>query len=137
MPVAKNHLTDFFVYALTAGGHPFYVGLGRARRAELRVPWVQSQIARDKKGRKGKWVKHIAVMRELLELGIRPKVRTYKADIDRETAKKGGLKAIRRLKRRGAVLANKQQNADSVADIVADLVRRIVADRIERRRRGG
>jgi hypothetical protein len=137
MPLSTPPLTVYFVYALKADGHPFYVAIGRAPRADLRVPWVQAQMRKERKRRKG--ARHTEVIRQLKKLGIRTQVKIYRADLSQAAAKALAVKAIRGLKRRGAVLANKLGKGtlkNSVPDIVADLVRRVVQERMLQRVRG-
>jgi hypothetical protein len=134
MPVASNpNLPDFYVYVLHAEGQPFYVGVGRALRKE-RVRWVRSQIRRELKGEKGKWVCHTRVIRELLALGIWVDSRVYRKGLDNPAAHGHERKLIDRLKAEEICLANVQHNSKkAVADIVADVVRRVVIDRLKLR----
>ncbi len=129
MPVAANpHSREYYVYTMRAEGHPFYVGIGRDKRASDRVRWVQSQIARELRGLPAKWVRHTCVIRRLLEANIAVKSKTHRANLNRAEALTFERELIQRLKRRGIVLANHHHNADCTLDadqIVADLKERI------------
>ena len=58
MPVAANpNRRDFHVYVLTAAGRAFYFGVGRDERASARVRWLESQISREARALRGKWVR--------------------------------------------------------------------------------
>lgn len=134
MPIANNpNLPDFYVYVLHAEGHPFYVGVGRADRKE-RVRWVRSQMKRELKGDKGKWVCHTRVIRELLALGFWVDSRIYRKGLNKPAAHVHELKLIDRLHAKEICLANVQHSSKkAVADIVADVVRRVVLDRLKLR----
>jgi hypothetical protein len=125
MPIAANPTRrDFFVYVLCANGQPFYVGIGRDQRAADRIRWVKSQLARESKGLKGKWVRHTRVIAQCLRNGIEVRTRVVKRGVKRAEALEYERDAIGRYLRRGCLLANHHYNKEfrgSADEIVANI----------------
>lgn len=106
MPVAANPLKrDFYVYTFHVEGYPFYVGIGRDRRASDRLRYVRSLTPAKLKG-KSLSVRVMAVLdgTACIEYSCtrKPVNRAAALDLERET--------IARLVSKGYQLTNWQHN---------------------------
>jgi hypothetical protein len=111
MPRAADpNKLEFYVYRLQVGNAPFYVGIGRDKRASDRVPHVRRMMRRQRAGERVKWTLSTRVIRQLLRKDLEPrivylpKLGSRKAALVRERVE------ITRLVRRGTLLANVQHN---------------------------
>jgi hypothetical protein len=121
---------EFYVYRLEASGVPFYVGLGRSKRASDRVRYVRSQMVREDQGDTVKWDLSCKVVAELLRAGCDVTVAYAAKGLVRAEAATQEIAEISRLLSSGVVLANIHHNANSpqaAADVVKAVVDRIRA----------
>jgi hypothetical protein len=129
MPVAKNpRAREFYVYRLEYDKVPFYVGIGRDKRAEDRVRFIESLIAREARGVLVNWRLSDAVVAYFLRRDLKIAVRYRFEDLARSTALTSERQEIARLVSNGAVLANYQNNArrpGSVEEVVRNVRERI------------
>ena len=119
MPVAKNPLAnDYFVYALEADGEPFYVGIGRSKRASDRVRFVKYPMGRIARGLPVKpWVLSNKVVAHYLRCGKNVSHRYLHENITRPEALVREIEEINRLVASGVALANIQHNQNSLPRI--------------------
>lgn len=128
-PAANPKRRDFYVYRLEVERVPFYVGIGRDRRADDRVRYVKSLIKREKRGIKVARHMSIAVARHFIR---RVRVRYVVKGFSRSKGLVAEKNEIERLFRSGALLANQRLNPARTKD--PDKVIRDVQARIRRRR---
>ena len=113
MPVPRNpRRAEFYVYRLCVESVPFYVGIGRDRRASDRVRYVKYLMARNADGKPVKWHFSASVIAALLTRGHKVVVRYAVKNLTRVEALRRESVQIHNLRRRGLVLANSQQNPD-------------------------
>jgi ribosomal protein L24E len=124
---AHPNRRDHYVYAFTADGCAFYVGIGRADRAPDRIRWVKSQRKRESKGLKAKWARHTSVIAKCLDLKMAVKPWYLQRGMTRKEALNRERQSIARYLSRGFELANCQHNPayrqSSVAKILAHIRR--------------
>jgi|GEM_PF-6799429 len=119
MPARRNpNSPEFYVYCLTADGVPFYVGVGRAGRAPMRLQYIRNCLRRQKEGLPVKWARHCEVAAMLMRAGhnvchqLTAQGLVYRKAAERERAE------IDRLRRR-FVLANIIHNPDRLESATA------------------
>jgi len=70
MPKRQNpDSPEFYVYRLEADRVPFYVGVGRAGRAPMRLQFIRNCMRRQKEGLAVKWARHCEVAALLMRAG--------------------------------------------------------------------
>jgi hypothetical protein len=118
MPAPKHpSRPEFFVYQLQVGDVPFYIGVGRAKRASDRVRYVKNLMKRESQGNLVDWDFSCAVVAELLRRGHEITV-AYSADaLTRQEALKREPEAILQLVTRGFSLANTQHNPQRLVTV--------------------
>lgn len=107
---AHPNRRDHYVYAFTADGCAFYVGIGRSTRASDRIRWVESQKKRERKGLKAKWARHTRVIARCLDLGMAMKPRYLQRRMTRKEALERERRSIALYLSRGFESANCQHN---------------------------
>jgi len=113
MPAPANPLLpEFYVYRFEAGGYPFYVGIGRAKRADDRLRYVRSLKA-ETLAKKGLSVR---VMAALLKRNHDIKLVYLHRGLVRSDALIEERKEIARLIARGFMLTNGQHNPSGSTD---------------------
>jgi hypothetical protein len=118
MPAAKSPTApEYFVYALEAEGNPFYVGIGRSKRASDRVRYVDYLMRREANGKTVKWVLSNRVVAHFLREGKDVSVRYLHRDITRSEALVLEVQEIKKLVSSGLALANIQHNSASIPRI--------------------
>jgi hypothetical protein len=111
MALPKDPLKpEFYVYCLCCGGAPFYVGIGRDKRASDRVRYVKYMLARQASGKPVKWNFSATVIADLIQRGCDVTVEYVMKGLTRAAALDGESAHIRVLLASGAMLANSQQN---------------------------
>lgn len=106
MPAAANpRKRDFFVYTFHADGYPFYVGIGRARRASDRLRYVRS-LTPERLKSKSLSVRVMAA----LDKKARLQFSSTRKPLNREQALALEKQTIRRLIQKGYLLTNWQHN---------------------------
>lgn len=106
MPAPANpRKRDFFVYTFRADGYPFYVGIGRDRRASDRLRYVRSLTA-DKLKTKSLSVRVMGA----LDKKARLEFSSTRKPLNREQALALEKQIIKRLVRKGYLLTNWQHN---------------------------
>ena len=133
LPVAKHPLRrDYFVYSMAAAGQSFYVGIGHKGRASDRVRYVKYLMKRQRAGYNPKWVLSNEVIARLIRVGLEVKPKYLCRGLTRPQALVEERSVIRRFRKRGFVVANRQHNGGSVvsvSQVIADVRRRISARR--------
>lgn len=106
MPVAANPLKrDFYVYTFHVDGYPFYVGIGRDRRASDRLRYVRS-LAPEKLKKKSLSVRVMAA----LDVSACIEYSCTRMSLNRAQALALERATIDRLVREGYQLTNWQNN---------------------------
>jgi hypothetical protein len=119
-------IPEFYVYRLEVKALPFYVGIGRDRRASDRVRYVRYLMSREARGKRVRWNLSASVVARLLSAGYSVNVSYPRKNVVRAVALEYELREIRRLVAKGAVLANLHHNParPKVADdVVRPLLR--------------
>jgi hypothetical protein len=110
-PIASDPLKpEFYVYRLCGDGVPFYVGIGRAKRAPDRVRYVKYMLGRRASGKPVRWNFSKAVIAELIEARCAVSVEYVSEGLTRSAALQRETKDIQELLAQGRLLANSQQN---------------------------
>jgi hypothetical protein len=118
MPAAKNpNKPDSFVYWLCADRVPFYVGVGRSRRASHRVAFVRNLMRLEETGRRARWDFQTKLIAELLRRGHDIKDCYAICGLTKAQAHEEESREIARLLKQGYALANKQQNPGYIPSI--------------------
>lgn len=129
MPNPKRpHLQEFFVYELEARGIPFYIGIGRSKRADYRLSFVRRQVKRQRLGMTSKWVLHTRVIAALFRRGVDVRVRYTRKRLRRDEALAREKKRILRLASCGHVLANCRYNPfppSSAKEVIRFVMKRL------------
>jgi hypothetical protein len=114
MPVARSPDTpEFFVYAFVVNDYPFYVGLGRAGRASMRLSYVRNLMKREQQGKSVKWVASTWVIAELVRRGIEPQLKPLVEGVVRSEASRREKEIIAEYRAAGIRLANRVFNGGS------------------------
>lgn len=125
MPGAKNpNRREFYVYRLETNRIPFYVGIGRDKRACDRVRYIKSLIAREQRGVPVKWHLSALVIAKFLRHPNEVKVHYTAQGLTRRAALLKERGEISRLAKRGAILANIQKNPrrpESVDEVIRNV----------------
>ena len=130
MPVAANPLKrDFFVYTFRVDGYPFYVGIGRSRRASDRERYVGSLRVSRNAAKLKRSSFSVRVMAELLRRNKKMFHSRTRAPLTRPQALQREIKELRRLLAKGYFLTNWQHNPDRHRD-AKKAVRRILYKRM-------
>src|ERR1700738_841502 len=77
---------DHFVYWFTANSYPFYVGIGRDKRARDRIRYVDSLCMPHNRARLARECLHIRVMAELRRRGIDVRLHQTRKPLTRKQA---------------------------------------------------
>ena len=118
MPAPGNpRKRDFFVYQFRTGGYPFYVGIGRAKRASDRLRYVRSLMMPENVSKLASKSLSVRVMAALLwnkkkitySCTQRPLTRSQALALERLT--------IARMVRKGVLLTNWQHNPSRHLDV--------------------
>jgi hypothetical protein len=89
MPVAANpHKRDFYVYQFKVDGYPFYVGIGRDRRASDRLRYVRSLMVPHNAAKLAKKSFSVRVMAALLRRNAPIKVSCTRLPMNRKQAQR-------------------------------------------------
>jgi hypothetical protein len=122
---AKNpNARECYVYRLETNRVPFYVGIGRDKRASDRVRYIGSLMARERRGVPVKWHLSAVVIANFLRHPNAVKVHYTARGLTRRTALLKERAQIARLAARGAVLANIQNNPrrpQSASDVIRNV----------------
>ena len=111
MPAPANpHKRDFFVYQFKVGTYPFYVGIGRAKRATDRLRYVQSLMVPKHAAKLAKKRLSVRVMAALLRRKIKIRLSRTNQPMNRRQALERERTEISRLVARGFLLTNWQHN---------------------------
>jgi hypothetical protein len=127
MPKATDpNSLEWYVYQFEVRGIPFYVGIGRSKRASNRTRWVCAQIKRELAGKLPlkEPVLSNRVIRALILTPETIKTRKIREHLCREEALDLEEKRIAELVAKGHVLANLQHNpnpAESEKEIIAHI----------------
>jgi hypothetical protein len=106
----NSHLPEFYVYVFKVNGIPFYVGIGRDKRASDRVRYIEYLIRREKEGRPLKKGLSSRVMMALLKEGLSITFDYLCSDVTREYALKKEKEEISLLCSQGFCLLNIHYN---------------------------
>jgi len=120
MPVSANpNKREFFVYQFNLGGYPFYVGIGRSKRALDRVRYVRSLLIPKNASKLARSSLSVRVMAELLLLGKGKDIRLSckPSGLTRRQACALERVIIDRLVRKGILLTNWQYNPHRHSDV--------------------
>jgi hypothetical protein len=109
---ANPSLPEFCVYQFEAGGYPFYIGIGRAKRADDRLRYVRS-LSADTIAKKSLSVR---VMAALLKRNDEIELVYLHRGLVRSDALIEERKEIARLIARGFMLTNRQHNRSGSID---------------------
>jgi hypothetical protein len=119
MPTRRNPGSpEFYVYRLEADGVPFYVGVGRAGRAPMRIQYIRNCMRRQKEGLPVKWARHCEVAAILMRAGHNVCYRLTAEGLVYEKAAERERTEIDKLRRR-FVLANIIHNPDRLESATA------------------
>ncbi|WP_316205390.1 hypothetical protein [Bradyrhizobium sp. SZCCHNS3004] len=111
MPVSAHPgKRDFFVYEFKVDGYPFYVGIGRDRRATDRVRYVRSLMVPHNADKLAKRSLSVRVMAALLRRDASIKLVCTKVPMNRRQALAREKQKIERLVAAGFLLTNWQHN---------------------------
>jgi hypothetical protein len=132
MPAPTNpNRRDYFVYAMTAQGKSFYVGVGRSARASDRVRYVRYLMKRELEGQPVEWVLSNEVIARLIARRIEVTWKHLRTGLNRAQALAHERRIIEWFRRRGVVLANRQLNGGS--ELTAQVVLRDIRRRCKAR----
>ena len=109
---ANPSIPEFYVYQFEAGGYPFYIGIGRSKRADDRLRYVRSLKAETL----AKKSLSVRVMAALLNRNHDIKLVYLHRDLVRSDALIEERKEIVRLIAGGFMLANRQHNRSGSSD---------------------
>jgi hypothetical protein len=104
---------EFFVYAFVANGYPFYVGVGRSRRATDRLRYVRYLMGREHQGKPVKWVASNLVIATLIRRGVTPELQLLVSGVVRAEALLREEETIKQLRRQDRLLANRHHAGGS------------------------
>jgi hypothetical protein len=111
MPVPANpYKREFFVYQFKVDGYPFYVGIGRDRRASDRLRYVRSLMVLHNAAKLAKKKLSDRVMAALLRRNAPIKLSCTRAPMNRRQALAIEKRNIERLVAAGFLLTNLQHN---------------------------
>jgi hypothetical protein len=111
MPVSANpNKRDFFVYQFKVEGYPFYVGIGRDRRASDRLRYVRSLMVPHNAAKLSRRSLSVRVMAVLLRRGAVIKLSCTRLPMNRQQALATERRRIERLVAAGFLLTNWQHN---------------------------
>ena len=111
MPISAHpRKRDFFVYEFKVDGYPFYVGIGRDRRATDRLRYVRSLMVPRNAGKLAKRSLSVRVMAALLRRGASIKLVCTRTPMNRSQALVREKQKIERLVAAGFLLTNWQHN---------------------------
>lgn len=124
MPIPKNpNIPEFYVYQFSANDLPFYIGIGRSKRADDRIRYVKSVIKRRRNGLYVKpKAKSVLLMEELLNRNIEINLKYLYKNITRHEALIKEKEVIESLTLKGYRLINfagnpnKESNIDDFID---------------------
>ncbi len=126
MPVSAHpRRRDFFVYEFRVDGYPFYVGIGRDKRASDRIRYIRSLMVPHNAGKLAKRSLSVRVMAALLRRNASIKLVCTKIPMNRGQALAYEKRRIERLVATGFLLTNWQHNPrrhNSVATAVHAIV---------------
>jgi hypothetical protein len=104
MPAAAHpNRRDFFVYTFKLDGYPFYVGVGRDKRASDRIRFIKNLMANNPEKLKSLSDRVIAA---LLDMGKTPTYSQTHTPMNRRQALEAEEAEIARLVARGFLLTN-------------------------------
>ncbi|MGJ4888856.1 hypothetical protein ACQR1Y_11710 [Bradyrhizobium sp. HKCCYLRH3099] len=128
MPISAHpRKCDFFVYEFKVDGYPFYVGIGRDRRATDRLRYVRSLMVPHNAGKLAKRSLSVRVMAALLRRNASITLVCTKIPMNRSQALAREKRKIEWLVAAGFLLTNWQHNPrrhNNVAKAVRAIVSR-------------
>ncbi len=131
MPVSANPLKrNFFVYQFNVDGYPFYVGIGRSKRASDRMRYVRSLLTARNTAKLAKSSLSVRVMAALVKRKKNISLSCTRRPLTRRQALHLEQRAIARLIRKGFLLTNWQHNPLRHQD-VRKAIRAILSKRMQ------
>jgi hypothetical protein len=117
MPAPKDPAAcEFYVYRFEIHRIPFYVGVGRSKRASDRERHVRRMMEREDLGLKVRWQLSSATHALAIRRQLVVKVKYVLKDVCRADALEREKREIKRLLRKGLALANLHHNPDRPTD---------------------